>query len=411
MTADVTVDVSGLALPALEGLVDEVDRLRVRQQLFGGSSQPFELGRYLITGTLGQGGSGYVFKAFDPTLDRRVALKVLHKELDDKHTTRLLREAQAMAKLSHPHVVHVYEVGEVDGRSFVAMELVRGRTLKQWMQQDPRPSWRECIEVFLQVGSGLAAAHGRGLVHRDFKPSNAIIDDEGRARVLDFGLARQVGDQLSDELSIAALRASADTSKNVPLDVSLTKTGAVLGTPAYMPPEQMMGAEANARSDQFSFCVALYEAIYGERPFEGASMQALMISMTHGEVRPAPKGSRVPARLRAVLLRGMALRPEARWPSMEALLEQLRRLLICRRGRWLSLGAGIVVGLGLFGAGLSYGADMGQRRNDAHEQPHRIEDRPDVPTKAASPTLSTAPGHLDHAAPGLEGNANVDHRA
>ncbi|MCA9707646.1 MAG: serine/threonine protein kinase, partial [Myxococcales bacterium] len=183
---------AGVPEPELDGLVDEVDRRRVQQALLGGSSASFELGRYVITGTLGRGGMGVVYKAFDPPLDRRVALKVLHKELDEQHTIRLRREAQAMAKLSHPNVVQVYEVGTVEGRTFVAMELVRGQTLRRWMRQRPRPSWRQCVEVFVQVGKGLAAAHDRGLVHRDFKPGNAIIDDKGRPRVLDFGLARKV---------------------------------------------------------------------------------------------------------------------------------------------------------------------------------------------------------------------------
>ena len=175
-------------------LVDEIQRRQVQQALFGESSSSFQLGRYVITGTLGRGGMGVVFKAFDPELDRRVALKVLRAELDERHTIRLRREAKAMAKLSHPNVVQVHEVGQAEGQTFVAMELVGGQTLGEWMRQQPRPTWRECVEVFVQVGAGLAAAHDRGLVHRDFKPGNAIIDEEGRPRVLDFGLARQAGE-------------------------------------------------------------------------------------------------------------------------------------------------------------------------------------------------------------------------
>ncbi len=311
------------------------------------STEPKFLGRYVVMDALGHGGMGTVFMAFDLTLDRPVALKVLH----DKHTTRLLREAQALAKLSHPNVVQVYEVGEVEGQAFVAMELVEGQTLRAWMRQNPRPSWTRCIEVFVQAGMGLASAHERGLVHRDFKPSNAIIDDKGRARVLDFGLARQV-EQIERESSPShSIRT--DKMQSMRLDDSLTDTGAVLGTPAYMPPEQIEGLEVDARSDQFSFCVSLYEAVYGERPFEGSSMAALMVSMTHGDVRPAPKGTKVPGALRKVLLRGLARSPDQRWPSMEVLLAELRRLATPRRRSWLALG--VVGGLGLVGVGLGMG--------------------------------------------------------
>ena len=248
-----------------------------------------------------RGGMGTVVEAFDHTLDRHVAIKLLHRTLDEQHTQRLLREARALAKLSHPHVVQVYEVGELDGRAFIVMELVRGRTLREWIRREPRPRWRECVRVFLQVGEGLAAAHARDLVHRDFKPGNAILDEEGRARVLDFGLARLAdgGEPGDEQLATTpeGLDAAADESM-----ASLTRTGAVLGTPGYMPPEQMLGVEADARSDQFSFCVSLYEALYGERPYEGNTMAALMLSMRAGRVRPPPKGREVPGRLRQAVL-------------------------------------------------------------------------------------------------------------
>ncbi|MEM9462894.1 MAG: SUMF1/EgtB/PvdO family nonheme iron enzyme [Myxococcota bacterium] len=337
-TAKVTADAPGITIAEFDGVVAELDRQRLRA--VGQTGPTFELGRYVIVGTLGRGGMGVVFKAFDPALDRRVALKVLHEDLDRQHTTRLRREAQALAKLSHPNVVQVYEVGQVGGQTFVAMELVQGRTLKEWMEQDPRPSWRECVEVFVQVGAGLAAAHGRGLVHRDFKPSNAMVDDEGRARVLDFGLARRT-EEVDEDTIIPESRTRTDEHEPVPLDVPLTKTGAVLGTPAYMPPEQMMKVEADVRSDQFSFCVALYEALYGERPFEGARIESLMIAMLDGAVQPAPKGSPVPPALRAVLLRGLAHDRVQRWPSMEALLEQLQRLLAPPIRRYVGMGLGV----------------------------------------------------------------------
>ncbi|MEM9457236.1 MAG: serine/threonine-protein kinase [Myxococcota bacterium] len=378
-TSDDTLDAIGVPIPAFEGLVAAIERERVFEALFEASAPSHELGRYVVTGTLGRGAMGTVFKAFDSSLDRRVALKVLHKELDAMHTTRLLREAQALAKLSHPNVVQVYEVGEFEGQTFVAMELVKGKTLREWMRSKPRPGWRECLEVFLQVGAGLAAAHERGLVHRDFKPGNAIIDRKGRARVLDFGLARQV--KIEDDDLSTMRRARTDEMDPVPLDIPITQPGAVLGTPAYMPLEQMYGQEADARSDQFSFCVALYEAIYGERPFQGITMTAQVISMTHGHFRPVPKGIKAPAQLRRVLLRGLAHLPGDRWPSMEALLVELRRLVAPRGRPWVALGlafglvVGLVVGLSVLGAGLSPLA-AGSRCDGAREQLAGIWDEP-----------------------------------
>ncbi len=321
-------------LDPLESPVSPIDaamRVTVLSALFDRPMEEPRIGRYVVQGTLGSGGMGTVLEAIDPGLDRRVALKVLHRELDERHTTRLRREAQALAKLSHPNVVQVYEVGEVDGQTFVAMEKVTGRTLRDWVSRSPRPGWRECVDVYLQVGEGLVAAHEQGLVHRDFKPANAIIDAKGRVRVLDFGLARKVDGSYDDD---SPQWVASKTDPEPVLDVSLTRTGAVLGTPAYMPPEQMRGEEADRRSDQFSFCVSLFEAVYGERPFEGKTIPALMQVMADGKLRPPPKGTKVPGRLRAALERGLAADPKQRWESMEALLEQLRRVVKPQRARW-----------------------------------------------------------------------------
>ncbi|MEM9454510.1 MAG: tetratricopeptide repeat protein [Myxococcota bacterium] len=333
------------------GWAEDLAQARVFEALFREAAEPTTLGRYAVLDTLGEGGMGVVLRAFDRELDRPVALKVLHEDLDEDHTARLRREAQAMAKLSHPNVVQVYEVGQVEGRTFVAMELVKGQTAKQWIQQRPRPEWRACVNMFVLLGEGLAAAHERGLVHRDFKPGNAIIDDKGRPRVLDFGLVRHEGDP--EHASTVRQRAQSGPQSAVPLDTSLTETGMVLGTPAYMPPEQMAGRPTDARSDQFSFCASLYEAVYSERPYDGNSMAALMMSMVKGGVRPAPKGTRVPAALRRALLRGLASEPDQRWPSMEALLQELRRLAAPRGRRWIA--AGLTVGLVAIGAGVAYG--------------------------------------------------------
>ena len=342
------------APPRVRALGTELDVSKMFETLFNQPVRPRQLGRYVILNTLGRGGMGTVVRAFDRSLARPVALKVLHEKYDGRQTMRLRREAQALAKLSHPNVVHVYEVGEVEGQTFIAMELVEGCTVKKWMWDEVRPTWKACVEVFLQLGAGLAAAHRRGLVHRDFKPGNAIIDWEGRARVVDFGLVRQDcrgREPTSNPCSV----------ENLPLEASLSCSGAVLGTPAYMPPEQILGQEADARSDQFSFCVALYEALYGERPFAGRTMMELLDEMRNGRVRPAPKGSKVPKSLRRVLLRGLAMDSWKRWPTMNDLQEELQRLAVppprCARVRacrdlgmfWSGVVTGnLCGGLGLF---------------------------------------------------------------
>jgi tRNA A-37 threonylcarbamoyl transferase component Bud32 len=326
---------------------------------FEGDGSPPACGRYRVLGILGSGGMGRVYEAVDDRLDRRVAVKVLHQHLNERHRRRLVREAQALAKLSHPNVVHVYEVEEADGETFVAMELVRGKTLREWAQRDPRPAWRACVEVYLQAGAGLAAAHAEGLVHRDFKPGNAIIDDKGRVRVLDFGLARPASEREPMEAPAELEILDRGGVEDVVSDVRLTTTGTVLGTPAYMPLEQMEGREVDARSDQFSFCVSLYEAVYGELPFKGG-MAALMLWMRTGQARPAPKQTAVPAALRRVLLRGLATDPALRWPSMEALLVELQRRVAPSARRWLVVG--LAAGFVAVGLGVGY---VGHSRSEA----------------------------------------------
>jgi tetratricopeptide (TPR) repeat protein/tRNA A-37 threonylcarbamoyl transferase component Bud32 len=309
--------------------------------------EPKALGRYLVLDTLGSGGMGTVFEAHDPVLDRRVAVKILHENIDEQHTSRLIREAQALAKVSHPNVVQVYEVGRIEGRFFVAMELVKGQTLADWMRREPRPSWRRCVEVFHQAGQGLAAAHARGLVHRDFKPGNAILGEDDRVRVLDFGLARQVDTQHACTSGVLTSLGIEQPGMEAPL----TRTGVVLGTPAYMALEQMEGSEADAQSDQFSFCVALYEALYGVRPFAGGTMAIVAFNIGRGRITPPPKGSRVPTWLDRLLRRGLAATPDRRFPSMKALLDALAHE--ARRSRlrlvWLT-----VLGLVVLSGGLSF---------------------------------------------------------
>ncbi|MCY0991627.1 serine/threonine-protein kinase [Nannocystis sp. ILAH1] len=312
------------------------------------------IGRYMVLSPLGSGGMGVVYAAYDPQLDRKVALKLLHPEavsasgatqskIDGQE--RLLREAQAMARLHHPNVVAVHDVGKYDERIFIAMEFVEGGTLKQWLRARPRTR-QEVLAVFSQAGRGLQAAHEAGLVHRDFKPDNVLVSDKGRAQVLDFGLAKQTED------GERPLPERPTTGGSVSLNTALTQVGAILGTPAYMSPEQHLGEATDARTDQFSFCVALYEALYGTPPFHGDSMAALATAVLMGEVAEAPRESyaRVPPWLRKILLRGLAVDPAERYPSIAALLDDLARDPSSQRKRWLlAVGAAAAVALGAAG--------------------------------------------------------------
>ena len=310
-------------------------------------------GRYIVLGTLGQGGMGTVLKGYDEELNRQVALKVLHPEARNRQGRRLKREAQALARLSHPNVVPVFEVAEAEGQVFVAMELVKGITLRDWQTQEPRQGWKHCVQVYLQAGCGLAAAHAEGLVHRDFKPDNCMVDDQGRVRVLDFGLVGLHGDGVDTDSGRVTEATPEARPKDDALGSSLTHTGQTMGTAGYMPIEQLDGQSIDARSDQFSFCVSLYEAVYGERPFGGKTRHAVAVSVAAGRVRSVPRGTKVPAKLRQVLLRGLAAEADERWDSMEAMLEQLRRLVVPRARRWVLFS--LTVGVLGVGGGLALG--------------------------------------------------------
>ncbi|HTM19879.1 MAG TPA: protein kinase, partial [Kofleriaceae bacterium] len=246
--------------------------------------------RFSILGRLGHGGMGVVFSAYDPRLDRKVALKLLRSSDDSKLTpeeaqARLLREAQALAQQSHPNVIAVYDVGTYKSEVYIAMELVEGKTLGQWLRAYQR-SHREILDKFVQAGKALAAAHGSGLVHRDFKPENVLVGDDDRVRVMDFGLARSLFYDIPEESLDPMFRIAVDGVSELNRD--LTATGAVLGTPRYMAPEQFLGRLADARSDQFSFCVALWEALYGERPFPGVTAGELAAAVRTGRLREPP---------------------------------------------------------------------------------------------------------------------------
>jgi serine/threonine protein kinase/tetratricopeptide (TPR) repeat protein len=281
-----------------------------------------KLGRYHVLDELGAGGMGVVYAAYDPELDRRVALKLLPPGAGgEEATARLIREAQSMARLSHPNVVHIYDVGRVDGSIYITMQLVEGGTLKQWMAGG-RP-WREVVPKFVAAARGLAAAHAAGIVHRDFKPDNVLMERDGSARVVDFGLARPI-DQVADVRG-GGERIGEAADAELLLEHPLTRTGALIGTPVYMAPEQHTCGETDDRTDQFSFCVALYEGLYGVRPFTGRTIAAIALEVTRGNVLPPPKDAKVPKWLHRIVLRGLASRPEDRWPSMLALIQALER--------------------------------------------------------------------------------------
>ena len=277
---------------------------------------PARIGRYLVLEEVGAGGMGVVYAAYDPELDRKVAIKLIYSEADQVQARRshamLFREAQALAKLSHPNIVAIHDVGEHAGQVFVAMEFVVGCTLRRWRETAPR-SWPEIVAAFVQAGHGLMAAHAAGLVHRDIKPDNLLLGDDGRVRVADFGVARH--------------NASDAAEVTMPGEGSVLETvagpGAMVGTPAYMAPEQHDNAGVGAHSDQFSFCVALYEALHGLRPFAGDSNAALVAAIRIGDPCEPPSPSRLPPWLDRAVRRGLALRPEDRWPSMQQLLAEL----------------------------------------------------------------------------------------
>jgi serine/threonine protein kinase/tetratricopeptide (TPR) repeat protein len=406
---------------------------------------PTRLGRYVLLREIGAGAIGVVYAAYHEELDRKLAIKVLNRQRAGRVDleARLQREARALAKLSHPNVVQVYDVGKFEGRVFVAMEFVEGETLSDWLRRDN--TLAEKLAMFIAAGRGLAAAHQAGVVHRDFKPDNVLVGHDGRPRVLDFGLARaaeyippprpvqSTPRQTTGALAsiaqflntgpVAALRSSrtgasdpertvsspeprllrpvplpkelpegnlatADPGADAALDDSrvlatgedvhaaetqvdgdpeyaatimsepglhisvaadnnsvvddvVTRDGALLGTPAYMSPEQFLGQRVDHFSDQFSFCVALYEALYGQRPFSGKNTMELALQTQEGSVADPPPNSEVPTRLRQIVLRGLSPRAANRYESMEALLAELEYdPTQHRRGRWI-VGIGV----------------------------------------------------------------------
>jgi serine/threonine protein kinase/tetratricopeptide (TPR) repeat protein len=360
------------------------------------------IGRYVVLGLVGRGGMGEVYAAYDPELDRKVAVKLLRVKPGagvslTEGRQRTLREAQAIARLSHPNVVVVFDVGTFEEKVFIAMEFVEGHTAGFWAQSQNR-TWQETLKVYLAAGHGLAAAHEKGLVHRDFKPDNVMVSRDGQVRVMDFGLARQAEKPVAvnggaggkmvaiaeggvvttqrlpvplaepgapvaplDGSTLVLTSVSGDhrppefeASTTAMFDQRLTRTGAMMGTPAYMAPEQFRGRATDARSDQFAFCVALYEALYGERPFGGNTLMALTTNVVNGRIRETPSNADVPLWIRKILLRGLRVNADERFPSMDELLEALGKNPAVARRRWF-----VATSAMLLAVGLGYGMRQG----------------------------------------------------
>lgn len=316
----------------------------LHSSLFG-QAPKVRLGRFELGARLGAGAMGVVFEAHDPELDRKVALKVLRSsDLQDSRVERFKVEARALAKLRHPNVVTVYEVGSDGDESFIVMDLLQGGTLRAWLKES-RP-WREVVRMFLAAGEGLRAAHAAGLVHRDFKPDNVLIE-AGQPRVVDFGLAAA-----ADDPHETTLRELADSS--VVVD-RCTRTGAFVGTPAYMAPEQYRG-QATPAADQYAFCVALFEALDGRRPYASAESDGLAGLLAPRPPLPTTVPAGVPRWLRRVLARGLAEDPADRWPSMDALLNALRRAEGQGGRRWVVAGGFVLVVAGAAALGTRWNA-------------------------------------------------------
>lgn len=348
---------------------DPIERERVLSQvkssLFREESAPLALGRYTVLDPVGSGGGGVVYLAYDPDLNRRVALKLVHPTSDDpEDRERLLREAQAMARLSHPNVAAIHDVGTFGEdqlprgvRSpgtpgvFLVMEFVEGSDLGQWLAEEDR-TWREKMPVLLQAGRGLAAAHAQDIAHRDFKPSNVRVGADGRARVLDFGLARATGAEvdLFEEEEDPALAAptAARLGPIRPLETPITQVNGLLGTPAYMAPEQHTTSRSDARSDQYSYCAVLFEALYGERAFPQRELRDLA-DAKNKRALPTVGNTKVPPWIQSAILRGLEPDPARRFASMEDLLRALQRDPVRRVRRALAVALPVMLAAGFLG--------------------------------------------------------------
>lgn len=339
------MDIDEFPTPRLapgEALMIEQQGQLLLARMFGVGATPRRLGRYVLRDKLGEGGMGVVYEAYDTKLRRKVALKLLgvdHPEL----RRRFVREARAMARIDHPNALEIHEVDEFEDQAYLAMEYVDGVTLREWLAT-PHTS-AEILEVFVAAGRGLAAAHRAGLVHRDFKPTNVMIDRAGMVRVMDFGVAQIQAEVVDEALALAQSHES-----------RLTRPGALIGTPGYMSPEQACCEPTDARSDQFSFCVALYEALFGQRPFAvgGGGLPHFLDLPSRGP-RRGRRPSDLPLAVERALLRGLRVAADERFASMDELLDALamrpRRSIarVLEITSIAALGLGLVVAIGAVG--------------------------------------------------------------
>lgn len=295
---------------------------------------PELLGRYRVVGLLGRGGMGRVYRALDETLGREVALKLLPTErLRPDRIVALRREARAMARLQHDHVVQVFSIESHAGRDFIAMELVEGSHLGRWLGNGERTA-DAILDAFLQAGEGLDAAHEAGVIHRDFKPSNVLVGEHGRIKVGDFGLART---WMSSPVPETVSQTSGMPARND----EMTFTGSAVGTPTYMPPEQHRGETADELSDQYAFCVALWYALANRSPFAEANGSEALLAAKEAGPPSLPSRVQVSRAVAAAIERGMEPRPSNRWPSMRALTQAITRGR--SRRRWVPWAAALAV--------------------------------------------------------------------
>lgn len=329
------------------GLDKALARAKAEARLLGVVEHPVQAGRFVVLDRLGQGAMGVVYAAFDPRLERKVAIKFvdpsrLGSESGDAQA-RLEREAKAAADLSHPNIVTVYDVGTHDGSVFLAMEHVPGVTLGEWMAERSRP-WRDVLRMFIEIGRGLTAAHEAGIVHRDFKPDNVLVGHDGRPRIADFGLARPLEGWTQRERTTGPQRALPSDGTSV-----MASTGQVCGTPAYMAPEQFDGQDVGPNSDQFSYCVSLFEALFGDRPFKGLSISDLAARVHEFRIETPERMAGVPRGLLAIIEQGLRPHASDRHPNMDVLVSRLDRFMHIRRQRLVAAGLLGVAAAGLFG--------------------------------------------------------------
>ncbi len=346
----------GTGRPELhDGFDRKLALARLQERMLGVKPEAVKIGRFIVLRKLGQGAMGVVYLAYDPKLDRKVALKLvdtssLGSETGDAHV-RLEREARAAAALGHPNVVTVYDVGHQGNDVFLAMEFVEGETLTQWMKREH--TWREVAKLFAEIARGLAAAHDADLVHRDFKPDNVLLGGDQRPRVADFGLARPTQGWSARDAAKVLDSASTPGSSALALRSgnAMASTAEVCGTPAYMAPEQFVGSDVTAASDQFGFCASLYEALFGHRPFKGDSITELAVAVLDNDRQPLPSKHGVPKAVVQAVLQGLAPTVEQRHPSMHALAERLETALRARTRNRVLAGGTLLAVLGVgFGA-------------------------------------------------------------